>query len=170
MTRQAAIEVLNQLKDLLNQLNPSEYTEKLTVLNNSSIGQHVRHTIEFFQCLMKGTVSGIVDYDGRERNLLIENNLPFTLTILTEIESRIMTESKMNQSVKILVNYGERDAEYIESNFLRELVYLIEHSIHHFALIRIGIQENFGHILIEPDFGVAYSTIKYKQELLAFEN
>lgn len=41
MTQQASAEVLNQLKYLLRQLNPNEYTKKLTVLNNSSLGQHV---------------------------------------------------------------------------------------------------------------------------------
>jgi len=170
MTRQASIEVINQLKDLLYQLNSNEYTENLIVLSYSSIGQHVRHTIEFFQCLIKGTLTGVVDYDGRERNLLIETNLPFTLTTLTEIENSIAAESNLYRSLKVRVNYGENDFELIESNFMRELVYMIEHSIHHFALIRIGIQENFSHIRIEPTFGVAYSTIKYKQEILAFEN
>ena len=92
MTRQASIEVINQLKDLLYQLNINEYTENLPVLNYSSIGQHVRHTIEFFQCLIKGASTGTVDYDSRERNLLIETNLPVVLTTLTEIENSIATE------------------------------------------------------------------------------
>lgn len=170
MTRQASIEVINQLKDLLNQLNPNEFTESLAVLNYSSIGQHVRHTVEFFQCLMNGTLTGIVDYDSRKRNLLIETNLPFTLNTLNEIESSIATELSLNRRLTIRVNYGESGFELIESNFMRELVYMIEHSIHHFALIRIGIQENFRHIQIEPNFGVAYSTIKYKEEILAFES
>ncbi|RFS15540.1 DinB family protein [Emticicia sp. C21] len=170
MTRQTSIEVINQLKDLLNQINSNEYTESLAVLNESSIGQHVRHTIEFFQCLIKGSLTGIVDYDARERNLLIETNLLFALNVLTEIEHSVATEPNLYRTLKIKVNYGENNFEFIESNFMRELVYMIEHSIHHFALIRIGIQENFRHIQIEPTFGVAYSTIKYKQEILAFEN
>lgn len=170
MTRQASTEVINQLKDLLNQLNPNEYTESLAVLNFSSIGQHVRHTVEFFQCLINGTLTGIVDYDSRQRNLLIETNLLFALNTLSDIESKIATELCLNRRLTIRVNYGECDFELIDSNFMRELVYMIEHSIHHFALIRIGIQENFKHIQIKPNFGVAYSTIKYKQEILAFEN
>ncbi|WP_460470659.1 hypothetical protein [Emticicia fontis] len=170
MTRPASIEVINQLRNLLNQLSSTEYTEKLTVLNNSSIGQHVRHTIEFFQCLIKGSSIGIVDYDGRERNLLIETNLLFTRNILADIERSIATESNLYRTFRIRVNYGESDFELIESNFMRELVYMIEHSIHHFALIRIGVQENFRHIKIEPNFGIAYSTIKHKQALLACEN
>src|SRR6218665_1837719 len=170
MTRQASIEVINQLKDLLNQLNPNEYTESLAVLSKSSIGQHVRHTVEFFQCLINGTLTGIVDYDSRKRNLLIETNLSFALANLTDIENNIGTRLNLDRALKIRVNYGESRSELIDSNCMRELVYMIEHSIHHFALIRIGVQENFRHIQIESNFGVAYSTIKYKQESLAFEN
>ncbi|HEY1055494.1 MAG TPA: hypothetical protein VGE24_10170, partial [Emticicia sp.] len=120
MTRPASIEVINQLRNLLNQLSSTEYTEKLTVLNNSSIGQHVRHTIEFFQCLIKGSSIGIVDYDGRERNLLIETNLLFTRNILADIELSIATESNLYRTFRIRVNYGESDFELIESNFMRE--------------------------------------------------
>ena len=170
MTRQAAIEVINQLRDLLNQLNPNEYTKNLAVLNESTIGQHVRHTIEFFQCLINGSLTGIVDYDGRERNLLIETDLFFAMNILVDIEMSIAKEANPDMVLKIRANYGESSFELIESNFMRELMYMIEHSIHHFALIRIGVQENFKHIPIAPTFGVAYSTIKYKQENLAFEN
>ena len=170
MIRQASKEVINQLKELLCQLSPEEYTAKLAVLNYGSIGQHVRHTIEFFQCLIKGISCGIVDYDGRERNLQIENNLLFTLNTLSEIEGKITNESNLHQPVNVRVTYNERDFQLVESNFMRELVYLVEHAIHHFALIRIGIQENFSHITLEPTFGVAYSTIRYQQELVAFQN
>jgi hypothetical protein len=32
-------------------MDESQYTQPLTVFNGGSLGQHVRHTIEFFQCL-----------------------------------------------------------------------------------------------------------------------
>jgi hypothetical protein len=170
MTSQATTEVFNQLNDLLNQLNPHTYTENLPVLNNSSIGQHVRHTLEFFQCLINGTSTGIVDYDGRERNLLIETGLIYTQKKLAEIEATIKTETNLNRPLLVKVSYSEKNYQLVESNFMRELVYMIEHSIHHFALIRIGVQEHFRHIQIDPTFGVAYSTIRYKQQLEALEN
>ncbi len=170
MTSQATTEVFNQLKELLNQLNPQTYTENLPVLNNSSIGQHVRHTLEFFQCLINGASTGIVDYDGRERNHLIETELIYTQKKLAEIETTIKTETNLNRPLLLKVRYSEKNHELVESNFMRELVYMIEHSIHHFALIRIGVQVHFSHIPIDPAFGVAYATIRYKQQLEALEN
>ncbi len=53
---------------------------------------------------------------------------------------------------------------------MREMVYLVEHSIHHYALIRIGLQENFSDIFIPKNFGVAYSTVKYRAETVVMVN
>lgn len=170
MTLQASIEVLNQLNGLLSQLKSEEYNKKLVVLNGSSIGQHVRHTIEFFECLLDGLKTGIIDYDARKRNLLLETNLDYTLDIVDGIQQKLQECNSTHKPILIAINYAETENELIETSFMRELVYLIEHSIHHFALIRIGIQENFKEIFIESNFGVAYSTIKHQKELVECNN
>jgi hypothetical protein len=51
----------------------------------------------------------------------------------------------------------------IPSNYYREIAYNLEHTIHHMALIRVGINE-VSMIELPQDFGVAYSTIKYRQQ------
>ena len=165
MTINASFAVLKQLHGLLSQLTTDEYTQKLPVLNGSSIGQHVRHTIEFFQCLFEGFSTGIINYDARKRNLLIETNLGYTLQLIGEISHLINNASEGHLPIQLKVNFDDENFEIIETNFMRELVYMVEHSIHHFALIRVGIQVNFKHIVIDSDFGVAYSTIRHQQEL-----
>lgn len=170
MTLNASLSVLNQLNALLTQLKIDEYTQKLEVFNGSSIGQHVRHTVEFFQCLLEGFDTGTIDYDARKRNLLIETDLNYTLALVEMIQQKVNYITNFYSPIQLRVNYGEIDFELIETNFMRELVYLIEHSIHHFALIRIGIQENFKHVIIEPNFGVAYSTIKFKEKIAVCDN
>lgn len=161
ITSRASADVIQQLSDLLKQLTPEQYSEKLPVLNGSSIGQHTRHTVEFFQCLLKGLSNGVVNYDTRERNLQLETDLVFTLNALSEINNTIQLIGDFYTPITLSVCYGEDCEEVVETNFLRELVYLVEHSIHHFALIRIGIQENFKNVNIPKTFGVAYSTINY---------
>lgn len=157
------IEVIRQLTDLLKQLSPNEYTKSLCVLNGSSIGQHTRHVIEFYQCLLKGKSDGIVDYDGRERNLLLENDLIFTIEVLEKIENSIISIKNPNETILLSVSYCTENQDFIETNFMREMVYLVEHSIHHYALIRIGLQENFPDINIPKNFGIAYSTIRHHE-------
>ncbi|RYU91830.1 DinB family protein [Emticicia agri] len=155
--------VIRQLAELLNQLNSQQYAQSLCVLNGSSIGQHTRHVIEFYQCLLKGYKSGIVDYDARERNFLLENDLSFTLDTIDEIISSIDAVGDVSVPLLLAVSYEPMQKAYIETSFVRELVYLIEHSIHHYALIRIGLQESFKEVFIPENFGVAYSTIQYRQ-------
>jgi hypothetical protein len=165
MKNNVYIEVVRQLTDLLKQLKPKEYSQPLAVLNRSSIGQHTRHVVEFYQCLLKGVRGGIVDYDARERDLLLENDLDFTINCLEEIEKYIDQIKNPNEPLLLLVSYCTDNQYFIETNFLREMVYLVEHSIHHYALIRIGLQENFSNIFIPKNFGVAYSTVKHRQEV-----
>lgn len=164
-----SLSVLNQLNSLLSELSTEEYTGKLEVLNGSSIGQHVRHITEFFQCLLGGFNTGTIDYEARKRNITIETDLMYTLGLLKNLCNDIKNVKNPCSPLLIKVSYDDADSEYIETNFMRELVYMIEHSIHHFALIRIGIQENFEHIPVESEFGVAYSTIRYKRELMISE-
>ncbi|MBA4849260.1 DinB family protein [Emticicia sp. BO119] len=156
--------VIKQLAELLNQLSSQNYSQSLCVLNGSSIGQHTRHIIEFYQCLLKGHKSGVIDYDARERNFLLENDLSFTLQTIEDIVTGIEAVSDIAEPLLLAVSYEANHKAYIDTSFMRELVYLIEHSIHHYALIRIGLQENFKEVVIPENFGVAYSTIQYREE------
>jgi uncharacterized damage-inducible protein DinB len=51
----------------------------------------------------------------------------------------------------------------VNSSVGRELAYCIEHSIHHQALIKAGLFATGLPDLIDKDFGVAYSTIRYRK-------
>jgi hypothetical protein len=159
-------QAIYQLDDLLNQLDSEQYAQPLAVLNGSSIGQHSRHIIEFFQCLLEGSLMGIVDYDARQRNLMLEENIGYAQNVILEIIQNIDSEKFHNLPISLAVDYAEEDI-LIPTNFMRELVYLVEHSIHHYALIRIGVQENFREITLPLNFGVAYSTVKYKETKFA---
>lgn len=163
MNTSVYIAVIRQLTDLLNQLSPNEYTKSLCVLNGSSIGQHTRHVVEFYQCLLAGKSGGVVDYDGRERNFLLENDLNFTIETLEKIEESIISIKNPNETILLSVSYCTENQDFVETNFMREMVYLVEHSIHHYALIRIGLQQNFPNIVIPKNFGIAHSTIRHHE-------
>ena len=61
-------------------------------------------------------------------------------------------------------NLNDEEAITIETNYYRELIYNIEHAVHHMAIMKIGIHEVAPYISLPADFGVAASTIRYKKE------
>ena len=124
---------------------------------NATIGEHVRHVIELFQCLEKGYDTGIVNYEKRKRDHEIENNKELASFLLKEIYQNI---DKPNKEILLEAeDYCDpMEIVSISSNYYRELAYNLEHSIHHMALIRVGINE-VSSVKLPKEFGVAYSTV-----------
>ncbi|MES2776649.1 MAG: DinB family protein [Bacteroidota bacterium] len=153
--------VASQLCELLKELSCEEYRLPSAVLNGATIGQHVRHIAELFQCLLAGYETGIVNYDNRNRDPAIETNRIFAHELLLKIADNLELD---NRSMMLHSVYDEAGGEVIavETNFYREVVYNLEHTIHHMALIRIGVQ-NISGIQLEETFGVAPSTIQYRK-------
>jgi hypothetical protein len=149
---------LSELSHVIGQLNSTDFSKPLSVLSNASIGQHTRHTIELFQCLLKGYDSGEFSYDNRERNLLLETDVSFAQHHLKLICSEI---NLPNKSLTSTYNLGESIVQ-VETNFFRELVFNLEHCIHHNALIRIGVND-ISDVAMSEHFGVAPSTMEYRK-------
>ncbi len=151
-----------QLRELLQQLSDDEYVQPSRALSEASIGQHVRHIIELFQCLEKGYTSGVVNYDRRKRDIEIENNKETAIFLLKQIYLQL---EKPNKELLLETEDQAGDAMLVSipSNYYRELAYNLEHSIHHMALIRIGVND-VSLIHLPDEFGVAFSTVKYRQQ------
>ncbi|MCB9251143.1 MAG: DinB family protein [Flavobacteriales bacterium] len=151
-------ELLYELKRVVQQLNDLSYSKKLPLLSNNSIGQHVRHILEFYECLLKGTDTGVVDYDSRERKMILEQNGQEAITFIEYINSKINSVSAKD----LLLSYQNGDrSQTIPTSFERELAYNIEHALHHMAIIKISVQSDFPSIELPEHFGVAPSTVKY---------
>ena len=155
-------QVFGQLSLSLDQLEKGQYDYPCTNLSGNSIGQHVRHIIEMFQCLETGYASGEVDYEKRKRDHQIETDKHFACRLLQEITGQI---NKENKSLKLLTYYDDSSGqpERITTNYYREIAYNLEHTIHHMALIRVGLRE-IGDISLDDSYGVAPSTIKYRKQ------
>lgn len=159
-------DTLSQLRHIIDQLTGKEYTLKLPILNHNSIGQHVRHVLEFYICLSHGIKSGEIDYDKRLRNLSIENDPHYANAMLDQLTSIFCHQNIEDKSIINVIKFN--GAEVLSnSSVSRELVYLIEHSIHHYAIIAIALRNEFGHVEIPSDFGVAYSTTRHKSNVIA---
>lgn len=160
--QQAVNNVFVQLSATLDQLSQEQYVQPCKTLFNATIGQHVRHIIELFQCLENGYEVGLVNYEKRKRDIRIESDKAFASGLLTEVYQGLERE---NKELNLEACYDEHDPEPVtlSTNFYREVAYNLEHTIHHMALIRVGITE-VSDIKLPEEFGVASSTIKYRQQ------
>ena len=155
--------ILAQLRELLSGISYEAYSSPLPSLHGSSVGQHIRHTLEFYQCLSEQAPLGFVDYDARNRDLRLETDLAFSISFAEQLGGWL-SQPIMEKHLSMHVFLGE-ESSVLQTTLQRELVYLAEHAIHHFAIIKIALNEVYPEIRLPPDFGVAYSTIKYRQSL-----
>jgi uncharacterized damage-inducible protein DinB len=150
---------LCQLVDQINQLTYDEYTRPIELLGGSTIGAHTRHIVELYQQLQTGYDSAVIDYDNRKRNSEIEKNVD---TAAESIAMIIANLERKNKALYVRSLY-QGDGQPIESTYLREMVYNIEHCVHHQAMIKIGFLE-LGRSLKNVNFGVAQSTVNYRKQ------
>lgn len=151
-------QTLEKLIDLLNQLDDEAYSAPCAALGNSSIGQHTRHIIELFQCLLNQYEVGTICYDKRERNTKIETETEYAIFCIKNIQNQLFKENKT-------LNLVQFDTE-IASNYHRELLYNLEHCIHHQALIKVAVLA-LEDIHLCPSFGIAPSTLAYRKQVTA---
>ncbi|MES1160266.1 MAG: DinB family protein [Bacteroidota bacterium] len=160
---QAVQKVFGQLAASLCQLRPEEYAQPSQALSGHTIGQHVRHIIEGFQCLDNGYEQGLINYEKRKRDQAIENDPVLACRLLDEILTGL---SRPDRPLVLEASYNEGSPRplALSTNFYREIAYNLEHTIHHMALIRIGIRDNGNDLALPEGYGIASSTLQYRRE------
>jgi uncharacterized damage-inducible protein DinB len=159
----ACSNILSQLTGLVEQINESDFSKPIDCLSQSTIGQHLRHTLEFFLCFQNGYDQGIINYDKRAHDKLVESDKFIALAALGRINDFV--RQLEDKPLKLEASYDPLQENFISipTNAARELVYNIEHAVHHMAIIKIGVREIAPYITLPKDFGVAASTIRHKE-------
>lgn len=153
-------EALSEIISVLEQLpDEQSYAAPCGALSDATIGQHTRHVIELYQCLLAGYATGKVNYDDRERNQLYENSREDAIAVIRQIQNELEQPDK---PLDVICEAGGH-AVTILSNYNREVLYNLEHCIHHQALIRVALISTAG-VLVSDEFGVAPSTLQYRQQ------
>ena len=157
----AVQQVFGQLSATLVLLSDHQYTQQCRTLSHSTIGQHTRHIIEMFQCLINGFEEGVVNYEKRQRDTNIETSRDVATSLLHMICDMLHRE---NKPMILHAGYCDNTNEVMDlhTNYYREIAYNLEHAIHHMALIKVGVIE-VSNISLPEEFGVASSTLKYRK-------
>jgi len=154
-----AIKTIKDLSLMSNQLSDLQYCTSCKNLSGATIGQHYRHIIELFECLLNGYDIALVNYDLRKRDKNIETSRMLAQQLLAGMAQHIQRPDKPMQTQVCF--RADNEFEVISTTYYREVLYNIEHTIHHMALIRVGIGE-ISTIQLPASFGVAQSTLKYQ--------
>ena len=161
--KNVAKENLQQIESLLKTIGKPDYIKRPEIFSGASIGQHVRHILEFYLLLVSGSFTGTISYDKRDRDKRLENNSEFALNLIENLLSGLDTLA-LEEKVILDADYtttGHHENRII-SSIGRELAYCIEHSIHHQAIIKAGLISMGLVNVTDTNFGVAYSTIRYR--------
>jgi uncharacterized damage-inducible protein DinB len=154
---------LEEVKNLLLQLPLDIYTKVTDNLSGASVGQHFRHIIEFYSCLEKGIKQGAINYDSRERNMLIETDIDFAKTQIENLCTYFQT-SQADQALVMKLNCSssKEDEVEVKTSLHREMAYVLDHTMHHLAIIKMGLLEE--EIEMDENFGVAASTLRHRKQ------
>lgn len=163
--KSVATQVLNDARAYLDPIDDRVYSMQQDLLFGASIGQHTRHFIEFFQCLLDQIAlpEPVIDYASRKRSLSLETDPKAALGVIDHLTGRIAALGDNKTCTLVCSEHFEDKEATVPSNLERELIYNIEHTIHHLAIIKIGLSAVAPHIALPAHFGVAPSTVKYKQ-------
>lgn len=160
--KQAAEQSLLDLYGVLRKMSDIQYNVPLEVLHGASIGQHARHIIEFYQCVVNSQGNNAICYDNRQRNLEIEQSITSASQAIQEIAEKLEVIDD-TQKVWLAQNFSVEQREttiQIQSTLGRELAYAFDHAVHHMAFIKIGLNAKYPEIKIDQHLGVAPSTIR----------
>jgi len=149
----AIIQNLNRGVNLLNSINDEQYANNSTAPYYSSIGIHMRHILDVFDCIFKGIEARQIDLTARERNELAETKVAVGLTYFDQIMSKLneIQLEDLNQMVEVKDDLG---LGMVTANYTlaAALIQAHSHAIHHFASIGYIISQ-MGINLPDGDFG-----------------
>ena len=153
---------LQALRRLITALTDTQYRLPIRHLGQASIGGHTRHIIELLDCAIQGCHSGSVDYVNRKRNMDLQNHKEIAAHMIDQLELQLeLPDRRLWLVVDEPLAIGE---PAVETTYYREIVYNTEHAIHHLAMIKVALLE-MQLDLVDAQFGMGYSTLKYKVAL-----
>ncbi len=162
--REGTLLITSQMFTLLDRIPRYVYTRPVSLFHGSTVGQHFRHILEFYTCLLEGSSADYVNYGSRKRNEAISEDPCVAKEILESITSALHG-LETSRIVKVQSEFSEMDDAHpiYMSSIGRELQYAFDHAVHHLAIIRMGLEAHFPEVPVDTDLGVAPSTLKHRR-------
>ena len=145
---------------LLNAINDTQYSNTSVQPYHSSIGIHMRHILDVFDCIFCGLETKRINLSERKRNELAEQKTVMGLAYFDEIIDKLqrLNSTDLDQVVEVSddLGFGMVTTKYTLASILAQAH---SHAIHHFASIGYIISQ-LGIELPDVDFGYNPTTPK----------
>lgn len=160
-TARALAGELGRAIGLIGRLSDEAFTRKNAA--TGSVGEHVRHNLNFVGAVLSGARLGRIDYANRVRDVRVETDRGHAAGRFAGV-IRELSRMRTGDAGKEVFVASELDASVVHRSSLgRELEFAHSHTVHHHAMIA----ENLRAMGIEMDaaFGVAPSTARFREEV-----
>ncbi len=161
------IQLLRQGEGVLRSISDGAYTAEVSGI--SSAAKHFRHIFNHYEALLMQRRS-IVDYETRERGTEVERRRDAALAktaelvaALHDLGDNILRDTTLSIERVIRLADGQLQKVFYPSNLSRELDFLQQHAVHHFAMIAIILRQQGAET--PQDFGMSPSTLRFNAAL-----
>jgi hypothetical protein len=159
----ANLACLEQALELLDRMTDEQYARRRG--DWAPVGAQYRHVVEHYLCLLDGLPSRRIDYDARRRDVSIELSRETARALTVDLDRRLATLDGLLGSIPVQVQIrtcpDAAGPEWEGSTLGRELQFLVSHTVHHFALIKLLLAPDG--LDLPPEFGLAPSTIAHER-------
>lgn len=156
--------LLRQGGCLINDIRDDVFVATTPLSPRGSIGAHFRHILDSYDCFLTGLAQLRIDYNQRERDPSLERKRSHALQRIEQTVRHLERLRLTEMTQHVLVSM-ENNSSWTRSSVLRELDFLLSHTIHHYSLIAMLLRIH--EINPGEEFGVAHSTLNHwKQELV----
>ncbi|MCY4472847.1 MAG: hypothetical protein OXC07_08565 [Kistimonas sp.] len=157
------IEAVDQLTCCIENLKNIDYSAPHPSLLSSSIGQHLRHVIDYYQALRQAAHTGTADYDVRHRGGAVENSQAEGLKALRDLRLWLTSigESELKKCciMKTEMLLSKPVSVEVKTTMARELCFAALHLTHHQAMIAALIRSQGGEV--HASVGLAPATASF---------
>ncbi len=160
--RTSLVQVLEQIHELVTSLSQWQFVRTPVGPVHSTIGSHVRHSIDHVHAWLKALATDCLDYDDRQRATDVELQRDIALAVLQLLIEQVrgisLDDARKPWTMQAQVTEGGPSLS-MQTTALRELVFVLSHTIHHNALI--GVMARVHGVALPPGFGYAPATLTY---------
>jgi uncharacterized damage-inducible protein DinB len=150
---------LGDLASVLERVSDLDYIAKPPGGVSGAIGAHVRHCLDHVDAVLDPAPDGVVRYDGRRRHPILETDRQVAAATLRRSAARLEALTRDTADAPLLLeSQVDRQGGCVQviSSLARELVFVLQHTIHHQALVALLLAGRG--VPVPHTFGYAPST------------